>query len=217
MLIKKNLLLFSFCFHTLFSTICISQTNGFVAGYYINQKGDTVAGFGYLKADEIPVFFRFKRQLSDDVFSNISYDSCKLLYLADEVYVIWNGKRSMTYVDKYDFTIKNIDSTVKSFIPLKLIYKGSPLSLYHFHDVKDHFFLGDGEAIEELAISYRYLTDWEKRLHVRNTPAYFISPFFRNQIISKFESGLSRKQMNILENTDYKKNSLIKLFKALNQ
>ena len=152
--------------------------------------------------------FKFKRQLSDMVVSNISYDSCKLLNLADEEYVIWNGKRNMTYIDENDFTIKNIDSNAKSFIPLKLLYKGSRLSLYHFHDVKDHFFVGDGKSIEELAIGYRYITDWEKRLYVRNTPTYFISPFFRNQIISKFENRLTRKQMNILENTDYKKISL---------
>jgi hypothetical protein len=211
---KYSILLFSI---SLVSNISVSQTKAFVSGYYINQRGDTVVGYGSFKYESAPVALRFKSQMSDIDVSNISFDSCKMIYLADEMFVTWNGKRSMTYVDKNDFTIKNIDSSVVSCIPLKLIFKGKLLSLYHYYDVKDHFFVGDERSIEELAIGYAYITDWEKRLYVRNTPTYFTSPFYRNQIISRFESKLTRKHMNLLEHTDYDKISLVKLFKVLNQ
>lgn len=214
---KKIKFLFSISIPMLLSNLCSSQTKDFVSGYYINQRGDTIVGYGALKSVYISGVFKFKRQLPGNDISNISFDSCRSIFLGDEIFVPWYGKRSMTYVDKYDFTIKNIDSSIYGTIPLKLLYKGNLLSLYHYYDVKDHFFLGDAGSIEELTIVYRYITDWEKRLYVRNTPAYFISPFYRNQIISKFDNRLTKKQINLIETSEYEKRSLIRLFRTLSQ
>ncbi|MGN6165402.1 MAG: hypothetical protein ACTHOF_12760 [Flavisolibacter sp.] len=129
----------------------------------------------------------------------------------------WLVTRNMCYVDKFNLEIVNIDSSITASIPLKLLYKGNQLSLYYFYDVKDHFFVYDGNNMQELLVFYRYLTDWEKRQYTQNVPYYIVTPAYRNQILALMHGQLTNKQKKQIETTTYDVSSLIRLFAGLDK
>lgn len=213
-----RVLIFSFYFLLciLESNNCIAQGKAFVPGFYIDQKGDTVKGYGFIKKGHPLAAFKFKTQLLNTI-STVSFDSCKLLSLGGESFINWFGPRSMVYIDKMDFTIRNRDSTITSTIPLQLLHKGNRLSLYHYFDVKDHFFIEEGNSIRELAIIYKYVTDLEKQTIIINLPKYIITPVYQNQIVAVLNPRPTKKQMMLIERSVYEKRSLVKLFRALEE
>jgi len=188
----------------------------FLNGFYINQNGDTVKGYTSLKSKD-QGYFEFKSSLQEKPVS-ILFDTCKQVGQKDRILETWLVSRNMSYVDKFSFDIINQDSLINAFIPLESLYKGSYFSLYSYHDIKDHFFIYDGVSMQELRVSYRYLTDWEKMQNVnRNMPKYLITPVYKKQITSIVGQRLTKKQWELIENTGYDKKSFIRLFKTLNE
>ncbi|MBL0146014.1 MAG: hypothetical protein IPP48_09810 [Chitinophagaceae bacterium] len=208
----KTVILF-FCLG--FSCTCLSQGKEFIEGSFVNQKGDTIKGFFQKKYSTSFKDLKFTQNIAGNIFSAIIIDSCKAVCLENDYYTVWHGKRGMAYIDRFNFEIQNIDSFLTETIPLKLLFQGSRLSLYHYYDLTDHFFVGLNDSIQELMISYRYPTDWEKSKYVRNVPAYEINPIYRYQIIALLNNELSKKQKFLVDRSEYDKYALIRLFKKI--
>lgn len=207
-----------FFFNSLFilvTTFVYSQSKGFVNGYYINRNGSTVTGFVSIDKG-ISKEFRFKNSPgSNEVL--VPFDSCKTISYGNQIFEVRNVSRSMSYVDKFSFDIMNPDSNIVSMLPLKLLWSGK-ISLYYYHDIKDHFFMDDGDSTQELCVLYRYLTDWEKMQFVdRNMPKYVSDPAYKKQIESALGPKMSKEKWLLIENTEFDQRALIKLFKSLNQ
>jgi hypothetical protein len=202
----------------IFSTqCCMSQEADFEAGFYINHRHDTVKGFLAVKKSGPGNAFGYKPAAGSRLVHIISSDSCMEISAGDVYYVNWFGTRNMSYIDKFDFTIKNQDSVITALIPLKLLYRGSPLSLFYFRDIIDHYFVQSENKIEELSISYRYLTTWEKTNYLANpsTPSYYTNAYYRDQIKSLMKNILTRKQKNIIDNASFDQRALMSLFKTI--
>lgn len=207
-----SLLLFLFF---LINHDCMSQKNNYVAGFYVNQKGDSVNGYFSINKNDALSNFKFKSRLQESSHLNISFDTCKTLSFGKNYYINWFGKRGMAFISKFEFTIINIDSFRTEKIPLKLIFKGNHLSLYYYRDVTDHFFMSLDNSIEELSISYKYLTDWEKLHYTVNLPTYLITPLYRYQIIARMSDKLTTKQKYLVESCEYDVMDLTRLFRKL--
>ncbi|MES2647777.1 MAG: hypothetical protein V4717_12920 [Bacteroidota bacterium] len=206
---------FNLCLFIFVSTNCLSKDIKYVPGFYIGNNGDTVNGFFQVKDYNLPTIIKFKKDLLQEEGTWLSVDTCKALVVNQEAYVVWYGKRGMCYINQMDLNLVNIDSFRTERIPLKLIYHGNALSLYLYHDVTDHFFVGTGEAIHELSISYRYLTDWEKLRFRVKPPTYLITPTFHSQLIDLMGETLTNKQSHLIEVSQYDSYSLMKLFRKL--
>ncbi len=206
-------LTFILCF--VINSNCISQNNNYVAGYFLNQKGDTIKGYFLAEKNNQLADLKFKKNIKESSFLNISFDTCQAVSFEGFSYLNWYGKRSMTYISNSDLMIVNQDSIKTEMIPLKLIYNGKHLSLYYYSDVTDHFFMGVDGVIEELAIYYRYSTDWEKRRYTINPPTYFISPNYRYQILKAIANTLSKKKKYLIENCKFNIVDLKNLFKKI--
>lgn len=199
------------------SITAFSQKGKFNPGFYISQKGDTINGLIALNFKSAESFFNFKSQTEETNFKPISLDTCKMVSVGKESFVSWFGPRGMTYIDKFEFTIVNPDSTIIARIPLRQLYQGKRISLYYFRDIMDHFFIGKGGIIQELAVKFRNVTDFEKLqfMYQRNPPTYFSIPVYRDQIRDLIADKLSRAKNDLVESTEFDKRSLMKLFKKL--
>jgi hypothetical protein len=191
-----------------------AQTKPFVPGFYVNHKGDTLKGHLSINRPVSASTFRFKETPQGDA-TQVSFDSSRLLVTKNATYLSRTVTRSMTYVDLFDFTIRLPDSSVTAAIPLRLLHTGPRFSLYHYHDKRDHFFIGHDGTIEELSVTYRYATQWERQKYFVNPPTYFTNPMYRGQLPALMHYKLTRRQQNLVEVTEYEERSLIKLLKAL--
>ncbi|MEO6489678.1 MAG: hypothetical protein ABIO04_07030 [Ferruginibacter sp.] len=209
--------IFTFLPLFLMSCICLSQSKKFSPGYFVNQSGDTVKGFLLLSNPNQLISFKFKNESSANNIKSVSFDSCRSLAVNKEYFVNWTGTRGMAYVDNIDLEVINADVKQTGKIPLKLLYKGIKFSLYIYQDKLNHFFMEQNNVITELAISYSFLTDWEKKFYVVNPPTYLVTPTYRLQIISAMGGTLRRKQRLLIESTDLEIRPMVKLFKALNK
>jgi hypothetical protein len=199
------------------TTNCFAQKNNFTPGYYIKQNGDTVKGFINVKNENQITTFNYKKLLLDSNSITLYFDNCSELVSGTESFVNWSGTMRMTYIDKFEMAIKNPDKFNTGSFSLHLLFYGEPLSLYYYHNLFDHYFVKKGDSIAELFSSYRYITEWEKSSYITNSPTYIINPTYRNQIIALMQDALTKKQLTFIENLDYDKQSLIKLFKSIDK
>lgn len=100
---------------------------------------------------------------------------------------------------------------------MKLIYSGKYLTLYHFYDMIDHFFVGYDNTIQELSISYRYLSSWERLKYTINPPSYFITPGYRYQLISMLKDKIPKKLTYHIESCEFEAITLTRLFRKLDK
>lgn len=196
---------------------CVSQDINYKAGYYITLQGDTIKGFILVKGNNILNDVNFKNSKSDKNVNLVSLDSCNAISIGKSKYINWYGRRSMTYVTKFDFQIKNVDSFLTQRIPLKLIYSGKYLTLYHYYDIMDHFFVGYKSDIQELSISYRYLSSWERLKYTINPPSYFITPGYRYQLIAMLKDKIPKKLTYHIESCEFEAITLTRLFRKLDK
>jgi hypothetical protein len=197
----------------------MSQDKKYVPGYYVSQKGDTVTGYFWAKDKDRLSLLKIKKDMHESEVQDISLDTCRALYMNHNFYVPWYGKRGMAYVTNFDFDLVNIDSFVTEKIPLRQLYSGNYISLFYYHDVRDHFFISKDNAILELLISYRYLTDFERMQNgaIPNSPSYFVIPSFQYQIMAFMGNKLMKNQKHLIETCGYDEYSLTSLFKTLNK
>ena len=124
----------------------------------------------------------------------------------------------MTYIDKFDLSLRNPDSILTSRNPLKILYSGHRFILYHFKDVKDHFFIQEGLQLNELVMSYRLLTQWEKdTFNGLQFPSFYSLPIYKQQLTKLMKRQLTTKEAATIEFTDYDENQMIRLITKMDQ
>lgn len=193
-----------------------AQQNDFVKGWYITQQNDTLKGFVATEKKENFTSFYFK-PAAKGVVTEIPVMQVKMLNMDDQVYKIWFGKRNMEYIDRVDLSlIRNDGVFFSDTIVLKCIYAGQYFYLYNYKDEKDHYFIETRDYIDELLITYDYLTYWE-RLSMRSYqfPAYWVHNTYKSQIIAMFGEKLDRRTNALLDRTELSKNSLLRLCRLL--
>jgi len=190
-------------------------------GFLVKTSGDTIQGYFQLRLNKgVIKDCLFKSHPDKKEFTTIPQENCQFIRLNSPYrsYEKWVVSRSMTYIDKFDFTIQNPDSIVTEPILLNLLYKGRKISLYHYEDVKDHFFVFDGEQMTELMISYRYLTYPEKKKIVElKSPAFVTTRTYIDQLKQYYEFGSRGKMHRLLNNCRYEKEDLMKLFLLMDE
>lgn len=101
-----------------------------------------------------------------------------------DVYSKWYVKMDMTYLDKWDLTIVNVDSTRWDTVFLKVLYAGKNLSMYTCMDVKERFFIYDNGKMQELIFKWSYPPDFR-------LPSYaFLWRAERRQILAIYRDQL---------------------------
>ncbi|MBS1752779.1 MAG: hypothetical protein R2765_04595 [Ferruginibacter sp.] len=195
----------------------VSQDKDFTPGSYINNSGDTISGFFQIKDLKTFSDIQFKANLADSQSEYLPFDNCKSVSFGNHQYISWFGARGMAYVTKMDFIIMYKDSFNVERIPLKVLYKGNHFTLLHYRDVKDHFFIGVNDSIQELLISYRYPTDWERRNYIINAPRFIINPIYHNQLISLMGGTVTRRQEVIITDCVYEELPLLRTIKQLDK
>lgn len=195
-----------------------SQKKKFSPASYITQNGDTVNGYLYIKNKKTFSSFSFKDQLDDAKEYTVLLDTCKSVSSEKVNFMNCLVTRSMTYIDRLQYDIRNVDSFITASIPLRLLYKGRQLSLYYYYDVKDHFFVYDQEKMQELMIRYRYPTQFENLQNINVQAAkYYINPIYRDQIATMVNNQLTWSQAYALYTAEYEELPLIKVFKSLDK
>lgn len=213
MTMLKTLIVLCFC--VFLNTLSFAQ-NKFKPGYYVTNRYDTVKGFLFLNNKiSRPYIFNYKPVSSDSDFSEIRFSGLQSVLIGKDLYIPWYGKRGLGYIKKMDFVLVDIDKTVTETIPVKRIYKGKRFSLFHFYDVRDHYFLEEDGEMEALIISYRYLTSNERYQYLVKPPLYMTLATYQNQLIARMGQSLTKRQKNFIESCAYERSSLIKALKLM--
>ena len=193
---RSFIILFIVC---LAGTVAVGQQ---LPGYVAMHNGDTLNGLVQIKTiSEGNVFISVMEDVS---VSPRLYPMKEVkgyrLSNSKDIYQKWYVKMDMTYLDKWDLTIVNIDSTRWDSVFLKLVYKGRLLSLYERLDVKQRYFLYDNQRMQELILKYSYPPEFR-------LPTYeFVSRAERRQILAIYRDQLLIyvNQLRDNENLGYK-------------
>lgn len=192
-----------------------SLSQDFLPGYYISLSNDTIRGDFSVPSKTADAVFHFKQHMTDGRIVRIDFSQCKELSAGQKKFISWYGKRNVSYVHKIEKTVINDSLGITGNIPLKLLFKGSKLSLYYFEDETEHFFAYVEDAVQELLVKYKYSTEWERRPFLINPPTYNYYPVYRNQLIGMMGDKMTDNLMTRIENVDYQENQLVKLFKKM--
>lgn len=213
-LMRKIIILIAMSFYSL-TALC--QKNNFQPGYYVTFSGDTVKGFGKINTAKNKVELEFKGDIASNDIVRFMGIGCREMSFGKDTYITWQGKRSLEYIDKVDLSlIRNNDSYSSEKISLKLLYKGSNFALYQYQGEKDQFFMQINNSIEELILSYDYLTFQEKTQYRGNQlPAYHVMKTYQSQIYAALSDRISKKLNALVFQTEYDRFSLVKLFKKI--
>ncbi len=186
----------------------IANSQSFKRGYYINANGDTIKGFVTSLSNGPDFSFSFKAT-EDSNSIVVPFSTCKVFCIENNSFLKWHGKRSMSYIDKLDQSLVNIDSGITATIPLKQIFKGKQTTLYHFEDQTNHFFIAAEDTIIELLIFYTYSKGWDLYRKRPSTPTYDVHAVFRFQLAGLL--GDDERKKNWIEATEFDESSLKKL------
>lgn len=181
-------------------------------GLYITPGGDTLKGYTSVPASSGDHHFYFSHH-PDSAGKMVGFNQCKELQSGEHDFIAWWGRRNMSYVDKFDQSVVNLDSGITERIPLRLVYKGKNTALYHFSDKTDHFFITVADTLQELLILYRPSTELDRRPFHYNKPMYTVNPVYQNQLMGLFGIDITERQMNWINNTAYNEASLKRFFK----
>lgn len=193
----------------LFTVISITSFGqSFKRGYYVNADGDTIKGLATSLSNGPEYSFSFKPD-EDSNSTIILFSACRVFCIENNSFLKWHGKRSMSYIDKVDQSLVNIDSGITATIPLKQIFKGKQTTLYHFEDQTNHFFISAEDTIMELLIFYTYSKGWDLYRKRPSTPTYDVHAVFRFQLAGLL--GDDEKKKNWIEATEFDEKSLKKL------
>ena len=102
---KLSLILLSLFLTSGFNSI--SQKVKYLKGYYINSQEDTIHGFLAATFKDGPVF-KYKLTADAEEVRKISSDTCKQILAGKNNYMSWYGPRGMSYIDKFEFTLRVI-------------------------------------------------------------------------------------------------------------
>jgi hypothetical protein len=158
----------------------------FQPGYIAMHNGDTLNGHVQLKpAAEGSTFISVTSSPSavPNVYP-LSLVKGFRLSNSKDIYSKWFVKMDMTYLDKWELTVVNVDSTRWDTVFLKLLYQGKNLSLYTRQDVKERFFIYDNGKMQELIMKWSYPPDFR-------LPSFeFLARAERRQILAIYRDQL---------------------------
>lgn len=131
-------------------------------GYVAMHNGDTLNGHVQLKTSAEGASFISVSETPSAPARSYPLTQVKGYRLSNskDVYSKWFVKMDMTYLDKWDLSIVNVDSTRWDSVFLKLLYKGKNLSMYTCRDVKERFFIYDKGKMQELIMKWSYPPDF---------------------------------------------------------
>ncbi|HYF31963.1 MAG TPA: hypothetical protein VD993_12660 [Chitinophagaceae bacterium] len=162
------------------------QAQNLATGYIVTHSGDTLSGNVHLKTrSEGSAYISVVEQAASPA-KTYPLNQVKGYRLSNskDVYQKWYVKMDMTYLDKWDLTITNVDSTRWDSVFLRLLYKGKSLSMYDRLDVKQRYFIYDNERMQELILKYSYPPDFR-------LPTYeFLARAERRQILAIYRDQL---------------------------
>lgn len=207
---KHNYFIISVLFFQSITFICIGQN--YKPGYYTSISGDTLKGWLTVPDNNPPYNFSFANH-PDSPATKVAIAACKNIMAGEQSFIICQGHRTVSYIDKIDQSIVNIDSGITEVIPLRLIYSGKRVSMYHFNNPTDYFFIKTGDTIQQLFHLYNNVSGWARMNYRLNRPSYEENKIFRNQLVGLFGADITNKQMNWIEATEYDENSLKKFLK----
>ena len=158
----------------------------FQPGYIAMHNGDTLSGHVQLKpAAEGSTFISVTSSPSavPNVYP-LSLVKGFRLSNSKDIYSKWFVKMDMTYLDKWELTVVNVDSTRWDTVFLKLLYQGKNLSLYTRQDVKERFFIYDNGRMQELIMKWSYPPEFR-------LPSFeFLARAERRQILAIYRDQL---------------------------
>jgi hypothetical protein len=191
---------------TAFIIVCMAGIAGYGqgtnSGFVAMHNGDTVNGHVQLKTNSEGTAFISvvaAPSATPDLYPLSVVKGYKLSNSKD-VYSKWYVKMDMTYLDKWELTVVNIDSTRWDSVFLKVLYQGKNLGMYTCHDVKERFFIYDNGRMQELIIKWSYPPEFR-------LPSYeFLARAERRQILAIYRDQLLIyvKQLRDYEILEYK-------------
>ena len=192
-----------------FFSLC-AQKKGFHQGAYVTNHGDTIKGFIHLP--ETGQSLKYKKAKTSTETSDVPLDDLKSLVVNKGSYLVWYGKRSVTWLDPIELEIKNVDSFRTEMIMLKPVYEGSRYSLYEYKDETERYFIGYAGIVEELKMNYRKLSEKEYREKslLFSRPNYSVFAIYRQQIIEVL-GDVTEFEKDMINHTEYNQQHLKKL------
>ena len=202
---------------------CISlRAQHFASGYIAMHSGDTLNGHVQLKtsAEGYNYITVASTPSAEPQLYPLTFVKAYRLSNSKDVYSKWFVKMDMTYLDKWELTVVNVDSTRWDSVFLKLLYQGKNLSMYTCRDVKERFFIYDKEKMQELIIKWSYPPDFR-------LPSYeFLARAERRQILAIYRDQLliyvnqirDRAELEYkASNARYNEKDLKRIIKALDE
>ncbi len=196
-----------------------AQKPKFLPGYYITHKGDTINGFGFIENRDKIRSFDFKPDPDSVNHTRIAALDCKEVTFGKDSYETWYGKRSLEYVNGNDlYTVYHQGEFATDSICIVSIYQGRGFALYQYQgNEKKNFFIKVNNSIDELTISYVYLTDELNGIN-HQLGMYFKKKTYQSQIYSLLNSRINtKKKFDLLWATEFDRHSLLKLFRKIDE
>ena len=209
-----------------FFIACIAIVAGYgqppAVGYVAISGGDTLNGHVQLKTNSEGYSFITVASTpsAEPQLYPLRFVKAYRLSNSKDVYSKWFVKMDMTYLDKWDLTVVNVDSTRWDTVFLKLLYEGKNLSMYTCRDVKERFFIYDKGRMQELIIKWSYPPDFR-------LPSYeFLARAERRQILAIYRDQLliyvnqirDRAELEYkASNAQYNEKDLKRIIKALDE
>lgn len=215
---RKNCTLIFFCLMMSCLPESYAQQKNYAPGWFVTLRNDTLKGFIATGKKDNFSSFDFKTTMTAPG-SKVWMNNVKSLTVDDQLYISWFGQRCMEYIDKVDLSLIRNDGVYRAdSIVLKRLYAGHDFSLFYYKDEKDHFFIETCDYIDELLVTYDYLSYWDKlRIRGFQFPAYYVNNIYRSQITARFSERLDHKTNALLSRTQLDKYSLLRLFRTLDE
>jgi hypothetical protein len=195
---------------TLFPFFLKAQNN-YKPGYAITVKGDTLRGFIDLREWQIdPRNINFKTSANANETRILGPSAITFFDVSGLVsYERYIGKLNVDRTSISSMTNGRDTSTITDTLFLRILQKGSKVTLYEYNDkIKNHFFVGDNADGKPTELVYRIYNDGDKTV----TETGYIRQLYALAV--KYDVGDALKLQ--IERADYKLLDLEKITAKIN-
>jgi hypothetical protein len=186
-------------------------------GYILTDSGDSLSGYIFRDKKKTKHIFLFKSSSSSSEKDSFSIQDCKGFGFFKPVlnYERWIVSMDMSWMDK-DFNLMNVDSVKTDTVFLENIYGGSRISLYHYKDVKDHYFVKFNGVVEELILRYTKPIDpvWFNFGKAPHHSAWYI---FRDQLYKYFDWKTNHQLRIKVDFAEYDTPALVSIIRQIDK
>jgi hypothetical protein len=195
---------------TLFPFFLKAQSN-YKPGYAITVKGDTLRGFIDLREWQIdPRNINFKTSANANETRILGPSTITFFDVSGLVsYERYTGKLNVDRTSISSMTNGRDTSTITDTLFLRILQKGSKISLYEYNDkIKNHFFVADNADGKPTELIYRIYNDGDKTI----TETGYMRQLYALAV--KYDVGDALKLQ--IERADYKLLDLEKITAKIN-